>query len=447
MVFDGWDADGQPVGRPWSSIRTPWVQIAAASEDQTRNAWDPLLEMLREGPVMDAYPGVEPMNSFVVLPRGRIEFVTAAAVSREGNRPVFCSLDQTESWVPSNGGVKLAATMRRNLGKTGGSSIESPNAFLPGLESVAEDTYEYARRIQAGKVKESGLLYDHREWPPDTDLADRESLLKGLAVSYGDSAVVNGGWVDLERVVAEIWDPATDPQDARRFYGGQITHATDSWLSQPEWASAADATKSLSDGDVVTLGFDGSIREDATALAACRVEDGHIELLGAWEKPTGPAGADWQVDRQDVHTAMAEAMRRFRVVGAYCDPPHWQDAVDEWTNRYGPRMLVKANQAKPLEWWTQRPAPMVAALERFHEAVVTGQLSHDGGSILTRHVLNARRRVRPQGITIAKAHPHSDRKIDAAMAAVLAYEARADAVARGFGRLRKKVGRAKAHGF
>jgi hypothetical protein len=46
VVPDGWDADGQPVGRPWASIRTPLVQIAAVSETQTKNTWSPLLEML-----------------------------------------------------------------------------------------------------------------------------------------------------------------------------------------------------------------------------------------------------------------------------------------------------------------------------------------------------------------------------------------------------------------
>src|SRR5699024_6147510 len=93
VVFDGWDAHGRPVGKPWSEVRTPLVQFAAMNEDQTRNAFDPLLEMLREGPVMDYYD-IDPMETFVALPKGRIEFITAAALSKEGQRPVFAGLDQ-----------------------------------------------------------------------------------------------------------------------------------------------------------------------------------------------------------------------------------------------------------------------------------------------------------------------------------------------------------------
>jgi hypothetical protein len=35
-VFDGWDAAGQPVGKPWP---TPLIQITAISEDQAANVW------------------------------------------------------------------------------------------------------------------------------------------------------------------------------------------------------------------------------------------------------------------------------------------------------------------------------------------------------------------------------------------------------------------------
>jgi hypothetical protein len=45
--------------------------------------------------------------------------------------------------------------------------------------------------------------------------------------------------------------------------------------------------------------------------------------------------------------------------------------------------------------------------------------------------LNARRRTGRSGTTIAKEHPDSARKIDAAVAAVLAWQARLDAVAAG----------------
>ena len=446
VVPDGWDANGEPVGRPWSDIRTPWVQLAAVSEDQTRNAWAPLLEMLRDGPVVDEYPGLEPMETFVNLPTGRIEFVTSAATSREGNRPVFAVLDQTEEWKPSNGGIKLAATIRRNLGKTGGSSIESPNAYRPGEGSVSEQSAEYARKITEGRTRDSGLLWDHREAPPETDMTDPESLRRGLAFVYGDSAEVNGGWVDTEnRIPAEIWDPDTHPQDARLYYLNQITHASDAWLSQPEWAGCLNVDAIVADREAITLGFDGSRARargvtDATALIGCRVSDGHLFELGVWEQPTGPAGEDWQVPVVEVEAAVEDAFRRYSVVGFFADPNKWESYVAGWEAKWHRQLKVKASKAHPIEWWFQ-PRKIVRALEQFHSAVVDGELTHDGSSPLTRHVLNARRRSSRSGIQIAKEHPESEQKIDAAIAAVLAWQARLEAVAKGLDRSRRTVPR------
>ena len=457
VVPAGWDSLGQPVGKPWALVRTPYVQVAAVSEEQTKNTWAPLLEMLANGPACDEYPGLEPLGTMVNLPRGRIEPIASSARSVKGNKPVFAVLDQSEEWVSSNGGLHLFETMKNNAAKIGGSFIESPNAYTPGDGSVAENSAQFYASIREGRAWDDGLVYDHREAAPTTDLWERESLVAGLRTAYGDSSGHPGGCtihepacppghVDLDVLVATVWDPTSDVQQSRSDFLNQVTHASDAWLTSPQWGACAAPDKVVADGETIVLGFDGSIRDDSTALVACRVSDGHLWVpetldgIACWEKPDNRRLAlDWEVDRTAVDAAVAACVARYKVIGMYCDPASWQDTLDRWTSEFGPKFLVKATGPKPLEWWTNRPKNMVDALERFHDAAagkVKG-LSHDGGSVLARHVLNARRRVVRQGIVISKEHPHSPNKIDAAMAAVLAYECRSDAVAKGFARERK----------
>lgn len=443
VVPDGWDADGRPVGRPWSSIRTPWVQFLAVSEEQTRNAWAPLLEMLGEGPACDLYPGLEPMETFVSLPKGRIEFSTSAATSKEGQRPVAAILDQTESWLPGNGGVRLAATVRRNVGKTGGCSVEAPNAYEPGAGSVAGDSAEYWRRICEGKARDDGLLYDHREAPSETDMSDRASLLAGLRVAYGDAAKLakcvihdppcrQSGWVDLDRIVSEIWDPATVPEDARRYYLNQVVAASDAFVAAPQWGACANPTKTLVDDTTVVLGFDGSRgrnkgKADATALIGCRVSDGHLFEVGVWEPEE--RNSDWLPPVAEVDAAVLDAFRKWNVVGFYADPSGWSEQVARWEAAYGRRLKIKAGAAAIAAWPRGKDSRVTEYVERFRQAIVNGELSHDGSLPLTRHVLNARRRATRTGYLLYKEHPDSVRKIDAAYAALMAWKARTDALA------------------
>lgn len=471
VVPAGWDAEGQPVGRPWRTIRKAIVSVAAMTEDQTRNSWLPLLEMLHPAaPLHDVYPDVEPLDSFVNLPgpRGsRIRPITSSATSIKGEPSIFVIMDQTESWTRRNGGVKFAETLRNNTTKVGaagagnGSSIETPNAFTPGEDSVAEATAAAAAAIAEGRSRlTTGLLYDHREAPPETDQTDRESLTAGLRVAYGDSSdhpdgcVLHNppcapGWAPIEAFLERTWHPDMDPQQAAADFLNQVTHASDAWLAQPEWKARTDASAVVADGDVVVLGFDGSRgrargKPDATALIGCRVSDGHLFQVAVWEADDRypDAWETWQPSIAEVEAELERAFQRWSVVGLYCDPGRdWRSHVNAWEARYSARLTVRVSRDHPCEWWMTggRSALVERAVESLEGAVRNGDCTHDGASALTRHVLNARRRFSHGKLALGKEHSHSVRKVDAAVAAVLAWQARLDAVAQGIGRPRRSV--------
>jgi phage terminase large subunit-like protein len=244
----------------------------------------------------------------------------------------------------------------------------------------------------------------------------------------------------VDRIMHEIWDPSTDPQTARQFYLNQITSAADSWLSQPEWAGCVDASKIIADRDVIVMGFDGSRKRthsttDATALIGCRVSDGHVFEIGVWEEPQGAAAKTWEVPTTAVDAAVHTAFKRWKVIGFYADPARWEGFVSQWEAKYNDVLKVKVTSSHPCEWWMTggRATHTVRALEEFHTAVVDKELTHDGSAVLTRHVLNARRRMGRAGLSIAKEFPESPHKIDAAVAATLAWRARLDAIAAGYG--------------
>ena len=72
--------------------------------------------------------------------------------------------------------------------------------------------------------------------------------------------------------------------------------------------------------------------------------------------------------------------------------------------------------------YPQSPARMQPATARFYEAVVNGGLTHSGDSRLARHVGNAVLREDARGARLAKEHRDSKRRVDAAVAAVMAHD-------------------------
>lgn len=433
---------GEPMGR---HIVKPVVRVLATEEGQTGNVYDSIYYNLSDEDAPLSQIGADAGLARISLPGGgEIRPSTAASASKDGGLETLVIFDETHLYnTPEL--RRMYDTVTRNLVKrkrTAGTwYLETTTMFARGEESVAEATYELAEAIQQGRAKRQRTLYDHR-WGECDDLTDETALRAALLDAFGDAIA----WNDLDGLVDEFYNPRKHVDDSRRYFLNAMSAAVTSWMAPEKWEAVKAEEIRVQDGERITLGFDGAVTDDATALVACRVSDGHLfvpEYGGVptiWQKPVGPDGQDWRVDGELVDAAVADVMTRYQVVGMYADPPYWQTYVDRWESLYGRRMRVRANQHKPIEWWTNRPTAMVAAAHRLFEAVGAKQVTHSGDVILRQHVLNARRRLAGKvGITIGKEYAKSPKKIDAAMAAILAYECRGDAVARGLDRQRKRT--------
>lgn len=405
VIFDGWDATGEPVGRPHPA---PWVQVAAVSEDQTDNLYVQLYDMLRDSPAIDDH-GIDLGLTRIFLKGrpGRIEPVTASAGSREGQPVTGAVLEETHLWTPTSGGKRLAAVIRRNVAKTNGRTLELTNAFSPGERSVAEESHK------AFRDGARGTMYDSLEAPPVEALSDRPKLRAALEVARGDS-----WWVPIDRLVEECNDPATEPADARRFYLNQIVKGSGRAVDPIRWNDLA-RSEDVEDGARIGLGFDGSLANDATALIGCTA-DGHLFPIGIWERPP-TAGADWRVPREEVNETIRDTFARYSVGMLLCDPPLWHSEIDDWITLYGDEVVMR--------YPTNSNTRFAPCCDRFSTGIREGSLSHPAHETLTRHVLNmARKYVRVHADLDDARSPYvfvkaDTGKIDAGIAAVLAYTA------------------------
>jgi hypothetical protein len=425
VLFDGFDASGEAVGRPHPS---PHVQLAAVSQDQTDNTMSLVLAMLREGPASYEIEGLDLGVTRVRTRNGKLEPVTASASSREGQRLTAAILDEPHLWTSTNGGIRLAATLRRNLGKMNGRSIETTNAWVPGEDSVAELTAMYADKVAeqaAGgekRVLEEGILRFHPKAHVPT-LADMPALRSGLHSLYRDAP-----WVNLDRIVSEVLDPSTHPADARRFYLNAVVSADDALVTAEEWEACFEDDV-LEPGEEITLGFDGSKSDDASVLVAMRVRDRFATVIGAMEKPD-PAPRDWEVDREFFDGLVTSTFAQYRVLGFYSDVAHFESYVDRWSSDFRRDLLVEASTKSAVGWDMRgRLQQLTAATERLVAGIQDGSVRHDGNGLLRRHVLNARRRPNRWGVSFGKERRDSPRKVDAFAALQLADMARADVVA------------------
>jgi hypothetical protein len=153
-----------------------------------------------------------------------------------------------------------------------------------------------------------------------------------------------------------------------------------------------------------------------------------------WEASDRPESwAEWEPNIVEIEAAIATAFRKYKIAAFYADPgKDWRSHVNAWEAKYGQKVQIKAGANHPFEWWMTggRSGLVERAIEQLEGAIRNGDVTHDGSHALTRHVLNARRRLSHGKLALAKESDYGQGKIDAAVAAVLAYQARLDALSR-----------------
>lgn len=196
----------------------------------------------------------------------------------------------------------------------------------------------------------------------------------------------------------------------RRYRLGQWVSNDRSWLSYESWMTCF-ADREVPDGTEITIGFDGSASGDQTAIVGCTLEDvPHLFLLGLW---SNPGDVHWRVPRREVAQVVEACFEQFDVVELAADPWGWRTELETWAG-YWPGRII--------EWPTNLASRMGPATDRFRQAVIEKRLTHDGDKRMAAHVANAVAKVTAAGEVIVKDERNSPRKIDAAVAAIVALD-------------------------
>lgn len=431
---DGFDAHGQPVGRP---VVDPYIPMVAYTAEQTEElAYGALCTILQYSRVANDFD-IGLGRVMRIGGDGKAVALANSPDARDGARTTFQHFDETHRFTLPK--LRQAhRTMMANLAKRKLSdpwSLETTTAPMPGEGSVAEMTMDYARQVADGKKADSRLFFFHRQASDGHDLTTKEGLRAAVLEASGPIAE----WSDIDGIVEQWDDPTADKAYLERVWLNRLVRASERAFDAERWKELArpgEPDWRPPDGDLITLGFDGARFHDATGIVATHVATGYQWVVGAWEEPATPEShrvEEWEVPAGEVEAALAEAFRRWEVWRLYADPPYWETYASKWAGEYGEKRV--------LEWWTNRQKPMAYAIRSFVNAMTSGELSHSGDPAYARHVGNACRHILTlrdeTGVplwTMYKERSDSPHKIDLAMAGVLSWEARCDALASGIGK-------------
>lgn len=328
---DGFDASGNPVGRP---VRAPYIPMLAVSVDQVEElAFGALSYICTEGADADLFDVTQ--DRIVRLDDfgredGKAVPLANSPGSRDGARTTLNCFDEPHRlYLPRQ--LKAHETMAANLPKR---PLDDPwslyvgTAGQPGQGSVAELLHKEAELIAAGKIARPDLFYLYRtDDNPKRDLSVKAERIEAIREATGPAGEWGPGQFDD---IASQWDrPGADAAYLERVWLNRWVRSSSQFFDPVKVRAAAVPGETIPAGAFVALGFDGARFRDATALVAVEIQTGLAELLALWERPDEDSGeADgWEVPEDEVTAAVEDAFGRFDVWRLYADPPHWTETV------------------------------------------------------------------------------------------------------------------------
>jgi phage terminase large subunit-like protein len=413
-------------------VTDPYIPMIAYTEEQTEElAYGALLKIIEASRLAGDFDiGLERIVR--ADGTGKAEAVSASPNARDGARTTFQHADETHRFTLEHlrnaWKVMIANLAKRPLADPW--ALETTTAPEPGTNSVAESTMDHARNVmQRPQLAErSKLFFFHREASAGHDIMT-DSGLRAAVVEASGPYIEK--WTDVDRIMSMFYQPDADRAYLERVYLNRPVQAALRAFDVERWKELVKRNLVIPDGDTIALGFDGGRFDDGTGLVGTHCVTGYQWKLGLWEKPPDPAKAEgWEVDVDAVDAMVSDAFARWNVIRMYCDPPKWETLVSAWIGRYSKKHVF--------EWWTNRRRPMAYAIRSYRQAIAAGELTHEDDAAFEHHIGNSCRlhtglvdeEEKPLWI-LRKERPDSPNKIDLAMAGVLSWEAKNDAVAGG----------------
>lgn len=384
------------VAELWVGEYSAEVLVVASDERQARIVFDQARRMVELNPLLAERVHVYQDRLTVPETDSTLRPLPADYNALQGWDPTLLIADELHTWTED---VWSAATSA--VGKREESLILAIST--PGK---TQDSVMW-RMVQHGRSGRDPSFYLREFAAPDgCDLMDRDAWRAANPALADPEPFMQEK--ALESVAVTLREPVF-----RQLRLGQWVSGSDSWLPFGAWDEVADDERQVDPGAKIVLGFDGSTSGDSTALVGCTVEEHpHLFVAGVWEKPEGPAGRSWKVPRREVSARVHELFATYDVREVACDPWGWVADVEAWAAEHGAKRVIS--------WPTSYRKRMAPATDRLYGDVMEHRLTHDGNPRLAAHVGNAVAVSTPQGDVITKEKKSSPKKIDLAVAAIVA---------------------------
>lgn len=384
------------------------VYSLAAEKEQARIVFNDAKKMIEAN---------EELSSLAKIYRDAIEIpstgsiyrvLSAEAYSKEGYNSTAVWMDEGHAL----GDRTLFDVMALSMGARGNKAhlvmitTAGRKSDQTGGDSIAYSLYQTGQKI-VNKEIDPSMFMAWWEPPKDSDYKDPKTW-ELASPGFGDICSA-----DDYQTAIRITPEAEFKTKRLNIW----TNTKAAWLPQGAWQAIEDDFELLPSDEYV-LGFDGSWKNDSTALVAVimpREEDDVYRAIrvASWEKDFAIHDDSWIVDKKEVAKAVMDFYdKNPNCKEMACDPSYWEDEMFQWSD-YGIPVVEYRNTV----------SRTVPATSKLFEAIMNKKLNVQRDGAMARHMENCILKIDSQrGARITKDFRNPKLKIDLAVALMMAFD-------------------------
>lgn len=392
----------------------PLVVCAAASDDQADLVFGAAKTMCEYSPTLDliteCYDKEILATHAMVWNRETEEYdlyenpgavlkrVAAVAGTNDGQNIHAVICDELHEWVGKKG-RNVWTVLTNGVGARRQPMVLQITTAGYDEDTICFEEYDRCKAIESGRKKDRRYHFWWVEADPEADYR-KEATWRSCNPSYGITVRADFYRDQIKKKPEAIF---------RRYFLNQWTSAEEAWLPSAVWKANTEKGLEIPEHAEVFLGVDVGVRQDSSAVTIVHPRESDFAVQTIIKYPPGGNDQNSVLELEIIEEIIRDLANRYTVRGVAYDPWNFERSAQGLSN--DGLLMVKYPQSP------SRTAPASALL---FEAIMTGEIKHDGDAEFTAQVLAGATLKTPTGWRLVK--NKSTKPIDSLMALMMAFD-------------------------
>ena len=307
------------------------AEIYSAGKDrsQAEIVYKMVKNFIEESPFLSSFFKISKTTKTIENSKSKAFYqpLSSDSGSIHGKNPYFVVADEIHIWEGQGTSTKARDFWEGLV--SGSGARNSSQIFVISTAGSNVDTsllgslYKYGIDVCKGNMPDNTFGFICWEADEEDDIKDFDTWKKA-------NPNLSEGFINKDFMLSSLKSAASTgiTQFLRLHLNIWASQKGDPFIIKSKWKDIEKKGYKIPIGANVTVGFDGSLTGDTTAIIIQEISTGFLQIYKIWEEDV--TDKEWRVDRDEVRDAIGELSEYYNILLMWADASYWEADIRKW---------------------------------------------------------------------------------------------------------------------